>query len=117
MDFNSNNNVRAQIEGKRVVSRKIVDHDLTIGTTKLCIRPRNEKGHRVRKYLSQMEERCNDPDAVIARVMVENRAMEPKAAYFDDLVDRHVKLSGRETAKALRKESEYDKPWRPNAAP
>ena len=105
----------------------LTDHMLTIGMAKeLCILQRNEKGREIRKYLISVEEQWNEPDAVIARAMVmverklaqitgqvlalradntrlalENKVMEPKAAYFDDLVDRNVHLGIRETAKEL----------------
>lgn len=108
--------------------KQSTDHMITIGMAKeLCILQRNEKGREVRKYLIRVEEQWNEPDAVIARAMVmaeqklaritgqllelradnsrlalENKAMEPKAAYFDDLVDRNVNIGIRETAKELR---------------
>ncbi len=40
-------------------------------------------------------------EAANARLTVDNQIMQPKAAYFDDLVDRNTLTNFRETAKAL----------------
>jgi len=111
-----------------------VDHNLTLSMAKeLCMLQRTDKGREVRRYLIRVEEAWNSPDAIMARALtiandrvkalqgnvlrltaantelaVQTQIMQPKADYFDDLVDCNLLTSIRETAKELHvKEKEF----------
>ena len=104
-----------------------IDHHLTLSMAKeICMLQRTEQGREVRRYLIRVEEAWNSPDAIMARALnianervkalkgevlhlqaknseltVQTQIMQPKADYFDELVDRGVNLNFRETAKEL----------------
>lgn len=126
-DFNTDKNVRVQIEGNREVSREVTDHALSIPMAKeLCMLQRTEKGKEIRRYFISVEEQWNSPEAIMARALriadqnlekakiqiktlqvenssltVDNQIMKPKADYFDELVDRNLLTNLRDTAKEL----------------
>ena len=96
------------------------DHQLTIEMAKeICMLQRNEKGRQCRQYFIAIEKQWNTPEAVMARALrmaeetinrlsstvskltVSNQIMQPKADYFDELVDRNLLTNFRETAKQL----------------
>lgn len=107
--------------------RPAVNHQLTISMAKeLCMIQRTERGKQVRQYFISVEEAWNSPDAIMQRALqiansrveklrgenkqlqVENAAlavdkqiMQPKADYFDQLVDRNLLTNFRDTAKQL----------------
>ena len=127
IDFNPFKNDRVQNEGGRIVSRTMDDAQLTIEMAKeICMLQRNEKGKQARQYFIQLEKDWNSPEKVMARALriadqkikllsaensalkVDNTIMQPKAEYFDDLVDRNLNTGIRETAKELSvKEKKY----------
>lgn len=108
--------------------RPSTDHNLTLSMAKeLCMLQRTEQGREVRRYLIRVEEAWNSPDAIMARALniatnrvkeltgqvmrleasnseltVQAQIMRPKAEYFDELVDRNLLTSFRETAKQLK---------------
>ena len=58
IDFNLDKNVRVQIEGKRSVSREVIDHRITIDMAKeLCMIQRSEIGKRCREYFLEIEKK------------------------------------------------------------
>lgn len=96
------------------------DAALTIEMAKeLCMLQRNEKGKLARQYFIQLEKDWNSPEKVMARALriaegkikelsavnaalaVDKQIMQPKADYFDELVDRNLLTNFRETAKQL----------------
>lgn len=100
--------------------RPTQDHQLTIEMAKeISMLQRNEKGKQARQYFIQLEKNWNSPEQVMARALqiadrqikelsatnskltVDNQIMQPKADYFDELVDRNLLTNFRETAKQL----------------
>ena len=96
------------------------DHALTIPMAKeICMLQRTERGKQARQYFISLEVAWNTPDAVMARALkladkqlaqlklanaqltVQNQIMAPKAEYFDELVERNLLTSFRETAKEI----------------
>lgn len=97
-----------------------IDHQLTIPMAKeICMLQRSDIGRQFRQYFIKVEEQWNTPEAVMARALkyanenlkklqiavseltVDNQIMKPKAEYFDELVERNLLTSFRETAKEL----------------
>ena len=93
--------------------KEIDDYQLTIDTAKqIAMLQRNEKGTQARKYFIQVENAWNSPERVMARALtianktietlkIENSEMNPKADYFDNLVERNLLTNFRDTAKEL----------------
>ncbi|MCM1330929.1 MAG: antA/AntB antirepressor family protein [Ruminococcus sp.] len=100
------------------MSDELTDHQITIEMAKeICMIQRSKKGKQCRQYFIDAEKRFNNPQAVIARALrvadeelkrlhitvsqltVDNQIMQPKAEYFDELVERSLLTSFRETAK------------------
>ena len=97
------------------------DHQLTIPMAKeICMLQRTEKGKQFRQYFIKIEESWNSPEMVMKRALdfanakvkelqisvsqltVDKQIMQPKADYFDELVDRNLLTGIRETAKELK---------------
>ena len=96
------------------------DHMLTIPMAKeLCMIQRTDIGRQFRQYFISIEEAWNSPEMVMQRALsianervkalqlsvsqltVDNQIMQPKAEYFDELVDRRLLTNFRDTAKEL----------------
>jgi anti-repressor protein len=100
---------------------EIIDHQLTIPMAKeICMIQRSEKGKQARQYFLAIEKAWNTPEMVMSRalkmaeyrinhleaenskLLVANTTMQPKAEYFDELVDRNLLTNFRDTAKELK---------------
>ena len=120
-DFNPLKNEQVRTEGNRQVSRELTDHQLTIPMAKeICMLQRSEKGKQFRQYFIRVEEAWNSPEMIMKRALeianekvkalqvsvsqltVDKQTMQPKADYFDELVDRNLLTGIRETAKELK---------------
>lgn len=105
---------------KSTGGRPAQDAEITIDMAKeLCMLQRNERGKQARQYFLQLERDWNSPEKVMARALkiaekkintltadlskavVQNTIMQPKADYFDELVERNTLTNFRETAKQL----------------
>lgn len=107
--------------------QNIQDYAITVDMAKnLALMSKTQKGAEYRAYFIEVERKWNDPAEVIKRgyeylkdenyqLKSENRAlvsknelMLPKAAYFDDLVERGTLTNFRDTAKMLgRRQKEF----------
>lgn len=120
-DFNPLKNEQVRTEGNRQVSRELTDHQLTIPMAKeICMLQRSEKGKQFRQYFIRVEEAWTSPEMIMKRALeianekvkalqvsvsqltVDKQIMQPKADYFDELVDRNLLTGIRETAKELK---------------
>lgn len=110
-DFNQIKNERVQNEGGRMVSREIVEHQLTITMAKeICMIQRSEKGKMARQYFIQLESAWNKPEMVMARALKmadkqiaklkeENDEMKPLAAFAKTCLTSKDNVLVRELAK------------------
>lgn len=99
----------------------IMDHQLTIPMAKeICMIQRSERGKQARQYFLAIEKAWNTPEMIMSRalkmaehkinhlevengrLLVANTTMQPKAEYFDELVDRNLLTNFRDTAKELK---------------
>ncbi len=91
--------------------RPAKNHLLTLSMAKeLCMLQRTDLGRQIRRYLIDVEQAWNTPEQVMARALRVADAtimrlneqvlmLQSKADYFDQLVDRNLLTSFRETAK------------------
>lgn len=103
------------------------DHMLTLSMAKeICMIQRSDVGRQIRRYLIEVENAWNTPEQIMSRALriadetigklkgrvlhleavnseltVQKQIMQPKADYFDELVDRNLLTNFRETAKQL----------------
>lgn len=78
VDYNPLNFERVQEEGGRMVSRTVIDHQLTIEMAKqICMIQRTELGKKYREYFLELEKKWNSPDSLMARALqVANETLE-----------------------------------------
>lgn len=99
----------------------LADYVLSIRMAEhIAMMTKTDKGHEVREYFIQIEEKWNDPQEIVKRgyeilqnentqlklennrLAIENQIMAPKAKYFDDLVDKETLTNIRDTAKMFK---------------
>lgn len=117
--FEENRDFRSKMS-ESTGGRPATDYDINIDMAKeICMIQRTPEGKAVRMYLIELEKAWNTPEQIMARALkiadkqiqdlrIENKAllednetMKPKAEYFDELVDRKLLTSFRDTAKEL----------------
>lgn len=107
--------------------RPAVSHMLSLSMAKeICMIQRSDVGRQIRRYLIEVENAWNTPEQIMSRALriadetigklkgkvlhleaanseltVQKQIMQPKADYFDELVDRNLLTNFRETAKQL----------------
>lgn len=93
--------------------KEVQDFNLSLDMAKhICLMSRTEKGKEIRQYFIDLEKAWNTPEQIMARALkvaqytidslqFQIADMQPKADYFDELVDRKLNLSFRNTAKEL----------------
>ncbi|WP_394992702.1 phage antirepressor KilAC domain-containing protein [Streptococcus alactolyticus] len=107
--------------------KPLQDYAISVSMAKhIAMMTGTAKGFEYRDYFISLEEKWNDPQEVVKRgyailqnentqlklenskLVVENQIMQPKAQYFDDLVDRNLLTNFRDTAKMLKmKQKEF----------
>ena len=120
-DFNLLKNERVKMEGNRMVTREVNDHQITIAMAKeLCMLQRTEKGKQCRQYFIQVEEAWNTPEQVMARALqMANRMVDklkkdnayllekaeadaPKVLFADAVAASHTSILIGDLAKLIR---------------
>lgn len=117
--------VRVQMEGKREVSREVEDYDLSVDMAKqICMLQRTDKGMELRQYFIDLEKAWNTPEQIMVRALkmadqsIESlkerckflggqiaeqqkviEEMQPKATYYDLILQSPDLVSATEIAK------------------
>jgi len=103
---------------KRARTYEQINHALKLDMAKeISMIQRNEKGKQARQYFIAVEKEYNSPEKIMARALriadetinnlklvnsnlvTQTEIMTPKAEYFDEMVDRNLLTSFRDTAK------------------
>lgn len=78
-DFNPLKKEQVRIEGNRMISREVTDHQLSLDMAKeLCMIQRSEIGKRFREYFIEVEKAWNDPVLIMGRAYEAQKAITAK---------------------------------------
>ena len=113
-DFNLLKNEQVRFEGKREVTRELIDHLLTIDMAKeIAMLQRTERGKQARQYFIQVEKDYNSPEKIMARALriaekelstlkLDVERMKPKEIFADSVASSHTSILIGELAKILK---------------
>lgn len=113
-DFNLLKNEQVRFEGKREVTRELIDHLLTIDMAKeIAMIQRTERGKQARQYFIQVEKDYNSPEKIMARALriaekelstlkLDVERMKPKEIFADSVASSHTSILIGELAKILK---------------
>ena len=108
-DFNPLNFEQVRTEGNRQVTREITDHQLTIPMAKeLCMLQRTDKGKQMRQYFIAVEEQWNSPEAIMARALQFSNAKLKQLETHCCQLETTVAVQEQQIAELQPKASYYD---------
>lgn len=112
-DFNLLKIEKVQMEGRRYVTREVIDHAMTMDMAKeISMIQRNEKGKQARQYFIQVEKAWNSPEMIMKRALqIADRKIidlqdrihldKPKVIFADAVAASHTSILVGDLAKLL----------------
>ena len=112
-DFNLLKIEKVQMEGRRYVTREVIEHVMTIEMAKeISMIQRNEKGKQARQYFISIEKAWNSPEMIMKRALqiadrkivdLQQRVQldKPKVIFADAVAASHTSILVGDLAKLL----------------